>query len=410
MRIAIVGAGIGGCTLALCLHEAGFRDIHLYEAASEVRELGVGINILPHAARELCELGLGPRIDAIAVRTETLGYHNRFGQLLWEEPRGLVAGYAWPQWSVHRGHLLGVLYAAVLERLGAQCVHLGQRLSPEALDDLPGDCVIGADGVHSAVRARLMPDEGPPLWNGVTLWRGVSVTKPFLGGRRMVMAGRLSRRVILYPLRDLGPDSQLINWVVAVRTEDGRPMPRQDWSAETDPAEAAAETAGIDLDFLDIRALIASGDSALKYPMADREPLARWRNGRMTLLGDAAHPMQPNGSNGAAQAILDARVLTRELVRHARTADPLAALEAYESERLAATNAVVLANRQAGPERILDLVAERAPERFTHLGDVISNAELDAIVADYRRTAGFEPAALNARPSLAAFLDAMPTA
>lgn len=187
-------------------------------------------------------------------------------------------------------------------------------------------------------------------------------------------------------------------------------MPRQDWSAETDPAEAAAETAGIDLDFLDIRALIASGESALKYPMADREPLTRWRNGRMTLLGDAAHPMQPNGSNGAAQAILDARVLTRELVRHARTSDPLAALDAYESERLAATNAIVLANRQAGPERILDLVAERAPERFTHLGDVISNAELDAIVADYRRTAGFEPAALNARPSLAAFLDAMPTA
>lgn len=410
MRISIVGAGIGGCTLALCLHEAGFRDIQLYEAASEVRELGVGINILPHAARELCELGLEPRIDAIAVRTETLGYHNRFGQLLWEEPRGLAAGYSWPQWSVHRGHLLGVLYAAVRERLGAHCVHLGQRLVPEALDALPGDCVIGADGVHSAVRARLVPNEGPPLWNGVTLWRGVSIAKPFLGGRRMVMAGRLSRRVILYPLRDLGPDRQLINWVVAVRTEDGRPMPRQDWSAETDPAEAAAETAGIELDFLDIRALIASADSALKYPMADREPLTRWRNGRMTLLGDAAHPMQPNGSNGAAQAILDARVLTRELVRHACTDDPLAALDAYESERLAATNAVVLANRKAGPERILDLAADRAPGRFTRLSDVISNAELDAIVADYRRTAGFEPAALNARPSLAAFLDATPTA
>lgn len=410
MRISIVGAGIGGCTLALCLHEAGFRDIHLYEAAAEVRELGVGINILPHAARELCELGLGTRIDAITVRTESLGYHNRFGQILWEEPRGLAAGYAWPQWSVHRGHLLGVLYGTVLDRLGSHCVHLGQRLVPEALDNLPGDCVIGADGVHSAVRARLMPDEGPPLWNGVTLWRGVSIAKPFLGGRRMVMAGRLSRRVILYPLRDLGPDRQLINWVVAVRTEDGRPMPRQDWSAETDPSEAAAETAGIDLDFVDIRALIASGDSALKYPMADREPLRRWRKGRMTLLGDAAHPMQPNGSNGAAQAILDARVLTRELVRHARTGDPLAALDAYESERLAATNAVVLANRRAGPERILDLVADRAPGRFTRLSDVLSNAELDAIVADYRRTAGFEPAALNARPSLAAFLDATPTA
>jgi 2-polyprenyl-6-methoxyphenol hydroxylase-like FAD-dependent oxidoreductase len=411
MHITIVGAGIGGCTLALSLHEAGFRNIELYEGAQEVRELGVGINVLPHAARELCELGLEPQLNAVAVRTETLGYYNRFGQVLWEEPRGVAAGYRWPQWSIHRGHLLGVLYSAVRARLGSQRIHLGRRLAPQDLDALPGDCVIGADGVHSAVRARLVPNEGPPLWNGVTMWRGVTIAEPFLGGRRMVMAGRLSRRVILYPLRDLPDGRQLINWVVTVRTEDGRPMPRQDWSAETEPAEALAETRGIALDFVDLGALIRNCESVLKYPMADREPLTRWRNGRTTLLGDAAHPMHPNGSNGAAQAILDARVLTRALVRHARTGEPLRALDDYEQERIPATTAVVQANRRAGPERILDLVADRAPDGFARLEDVVSAHELAQIVEDYQRSAGFDPAVLNARPSLAARLDeASPTA
>jgi hypothetical protein len=402
MRIAIVGAGIGGCSLALCLHDAGFDDVELYEAADGFRELGVGINVLPHAARELTELGLGPRMDAIAVRTAELSYHNRFGQQLWIEPRGIEAGYRWPQWSVHRGHLLGVLAAAVVERLGERRIHFGARMTADDIDRIDADVVVGADGVHSAVRSLVVPGESPPLWNGVTMWRGVTVAEPFLGGRRMVMAGRLSRRVIIYPLRDLDDGRQLINWVVAVRTDDGRPMPRQDWSAETDPNEAAAETADIDLDFIDVRALIRHCEAVLKYPMADRQPIDRWRHGRVTLLGDAAHPMQPNGSNGAAQAILDARVLTRAFVDHERSGDPLAALDAYEADRIPATTAVVLANRTAGPERILDLVADRCPGRFEHLDDVVPRVELAAIVEDYRRTAGFDPAILNERPALAA--------
>lgn len=402
MRVAIVGAGIGGCALALCLHDAGFRDVVLYESATEFRELGVGINVLPHAARELSELGLAPRLDAVAIRTAELSYHNRFGQQLWFEPRGLGAGYRWPQWSIHRGLLLGVLAQAVLERLGEHCVRFDSKVIADNLDSIDADVVVGADGVHSALRGLVAPEEGPPLWNGVTMWRGVTVAPAFLGGRRMVMAGRLSRRVILYPLRNLADGNQLINWVVAVRTDDGRPMPKQDWSAETDPAEAVAETEGIDLDFVDIRALISGCESVLKYPMADRNPIDTWKSGRVTLLGDAAHPMQPNGSNGAAQAILDARVLTRELVRYEESGDKLQALVTYEAERIPATKSVVLANRAAGPERILDLVADRSPQRFERLEDVVSTAELEQIIDDYRRTAGFDPTMLNERASLTA--------
>lgn len=400
MRIAIAGAGIGGCSLALCLHDAGFGDVDLYESAPEFRELGVGINVLPHAARELTELGLGDRVDAIAVRTTELSYHNRFGQEVWFEPRGVAAGYRWPQWSVHRGHLLGVLADAVVERLGEHRVHFGERVTPDTVADIDADVVVGADGVHSALRRLIVPDESAPLWNGVTMWRGVTVAPPFLGGRRMLMAGRLSRRVILYPLQDLPDGQQLINWVVAVRTDDGRPMPPQDWSAATSTAEALDELEGIELDCVDVRSLITGCEAVLKYPMADRNPITTWRSGRVTLLGDAAHPMQPNGSNGAAQAIIDARVLTRELVRHEHANDPLIALDAYEAERIEATRAVVLANRTAGPERILDVVADRSTARFDRLDDVVPPAELAEIVENYRRTAGFDPEILNQRDSL----------
>ncbi|MEI7992905.1 MAG: FAD-dependent monooxygenase, partial [Actinomycetota bacterium] len=309
------------------------------------------------------------------------------------------------QWSVHRGHLLGVLLGAVKQRIGEHRIHLGHRVDPHGLTMIDADVIVGCDGVHSALRQLVVPGEGAPLWNGVTMWRGVTVTDTFLGGRRMVMAGRLSRRVIVYPLRDLDDGRQLVNWVVAVRTGDGRPMPKQDWTAETDPTEALAEAEGIELDFLDLQRLIGGCESVLKYPMADREPIPSWRAGRVTLLGDAAHPMQPNGSNGAAQAILDARVLARELVKHAGSATPLAALDTYEAERIPATTAVVLSNRTAGPERILDLAADRCPDRFERLEDVVSAAEVGAIVEEYQRTAGFDPDVLNNRASFHARLE-----
>jgi 2-polyprenyl-6-methoxyphenol hydroxylase-like FAD-dependent oxidoreductase len=396
VRVAIVGAGIGGCALALSLEAAGITDVVLHEAAPEVRELGVGINVLPHAARELTELGLGEQLDAIAVRTAELSYHNRLGQLIWHEQRGVNAGYRWPQWSIHRGMLLGVLYRAVLERLGPDAVRTGARLEPADVAALDADVVVGADGVHSAARRLLQPDEGPPLWNGVTMWRGVTPMEPFLGGRRMVMAGVIRRRMVIYPIHDLPDGRQLVNWVAVIATDDGRPMPAQDWSASADAAEALHEVRDIRLDLVDVEALISGCDEVLKYPMVDREPLTTWRRGNLTLLGDAAHPMYPNGSNGASQAVIDARILARELATRTSVDE---ALDAYEQLRIPATTAVVLSNRQAGPERLLDMVGERAPDGFERLEDVISPDELAAVVDDYQKMAGFAPQLLNERES-----------
>lgn len=397
VKVAVVGGGIGGCALALSLHAAGITDVDVFEATDEVRELGVGINVLPHATRELAELGVLDPVADLAVAPTELSYHNRFGQLIWCEPRGLAAGYRWPQLSVHRGALLGVLHQAAVERLGDGRFHLGRRIAAADLDHVDADVVVACDGVHSALRALIAPDEGPPLWNGVTMWRGTTVAEPFLGGRRMVMAGVLAHRMVIYPIRDLPDGRQLVNWVAEARTADGRPMPRQDWSSAVDVAEPLRWFDSFRFDWLDVPALIAGADEILCYPMVDRDPLPTWRHGRMTLLGDAAHPMYPVGSNGASQAIIDARVLARELRLQA---DVGAALAAYEAQRLPATAAVVLANRQAGPERSMEIVAERAPNGFERLEDVITHDELVAISDAYKRTAGFDPSVLNERPSL----------
>lgn len=397
MKIAIVGAGIGGCALALSLEAAGFVDITLYETAGSIRELGVGINVLPHAARELTELGLAEAMDAVAVRTGSLSYHDRFGKQIWVEPRGLDAGYQWPQWSVHRGHLLGVLHAAVMARLGPDSIVLARRITPADLDALDADVVVACDGIHSELRKLVAPDEEGPLWNGITMWRGVSVAEPFLDGRRMAMVGRLWRRTVVYPIRDLPDGRQLINWVAEERTSDSRPMPKQDWSVQGDVADPLRAFHDFTFDWLDIPGIISASEEVLAYPMCDRNPLSTWRHGNLTLLGDAAHPMYPVGSNGSSQAILDARTLAYQLATQATIGD---ALDEYEAIRLPATAAVVLANRQAGPERCMEVVAERAPNGFTDIHDIISQQELEDIVASYRTKAGFDPTVLNGRPSL----------
>jgi 5-methylphenazine-1-carboxylate 1-monooxygenase len=402
MRALVVGGGIGGLSAALCLHRRGI-EVEVFEQADGIRELGVGINLLPHAVKELSELGLLERLDMTGVRTKELIYCNRFGQRIWTEPRGLDADYAWPQFSIHRGQLQGLLYQAAAERIGEKSIHVSHRLVgfDQGADgvvahfagsaDHTGDVLIGADGIHSAVRAQLYPGEGPPGWNGHMLWRGAVEDKPFLSGRSMIIAGDLKEKVVLYPISRTAADRgrSLTNWAVWVKLGDGSTPPprREDWSRPGRLEDVLPHFAHWRFDWFDVPALMRRTPLFYEYPMCDREPLERWSFERVTLLGDAAHPMYPVGSNGAAQAILDACCLARMLGSHG---DVAGALRAYEAERLPAANQVVLSNRRMGPERVIDIVAERAPTGFERLEDVISHDELLGIAMQYRKVAGFE--------------------
>ena len=405
--------------LALSLHHAGLHDIEMFESASSVRELGVGINVLPHATRELAELGLLDDLYAAGIPTAELAYYSKHGQRIWSEPRGLAAGYKWPQFSIHRGELLGLLHRAVVQRLGPEPVHTGHHLAnfggsrrdgpvwAEFVDRasgaprarVEGDLLVGCDGIHSVVRQSLFPDEGPPKWNGITMFRAFTIGEPFLSGRTMLMAGHLARRIVVYPIsrRHEEQGKAMINWVGEFKNAPDQPMPMQDWEHTARLEEVLEPFASYVFDVLDVPALIRGAEAIYQYPMVDRDPLPTWNFGRVTLLGDAAHPMYPIGSNGASQAIVDARTLARELALQPTIEK---AIEAYDTERRPKTAAVVLANRQVGPERCMEIVEQRAPDGFTNLDDVVSREELDGISADYRRTAGFDPDVLNNRPTL----------
>ncbi len=399
MQVLIAGGGVGGLTLALSLHERGI-PCRVFEAAGEVKPLGVGINTLPHAIRELAALGLLPALDAVAVRTRELRYLNRFGQEIWVEPRGTWAGHDVPQFSIHRGHLHEALWQAAQQRLGTGALVTGARFAGAAQDGsgvtarfadgriARGEVLVGADGIHSVLRAALHPDDGGIRWNGIQMWRGAVDWPEFEGGDTMIVAGDMKEKLVLYPIAaGSKPGRRLTNWVVCAQIGDaGRPPPRrEDWSRPGRLAEVLPHVARFRIPFLDVEALVRATPEFWEYPMCDRDPLPWWTRGRVTLLGDAAHPMYPVGSNGASQAVLDARCLAALLAE----GDPVAALAAYEAERLPKTAEIVRSNRKGGPERVVDVVSELAPDGFARLEDVITREELAAIAGGYARMAGF---------------------
>ena len=415
MHVLIVGGGIGGLATALSLHDVGV-PCTVFEQVRELRELGVGINTLPHAIKELAALGLLPELDRAGIRTRELIYANRFGQVVWRELRGTDAGFDTPQFSIHRGKLHGVLLEAVRTRLGPDAVRTGCRLASfverddrvvvrfeqreagEALE-VAGDALVGADGIHSSVRATFYPDEGPPVWNGMMLWRGAADWPVYVDGRTMVISGGMGQKFVYYPIHadPAEPQRRLTNWAVMARISDGSGAPprREDWNREGswDEVEPFVRDR-FRLDFVDPLALIRATGTFYEYPMCDRDPLPRWSFGRATLLGDAAHPMYPVGSNGASQAVLDARALARYLARGGGVVDALAA---YDAERRPMTAEIVLNNRKGGPERVIDVLEERAPDGFTDLDAVASHAEREAIVRGYASMSGFAREQVNAR-------------
>ena len=416
MEVMIIGGGIGGLATALSLHAAGI-PARVFESVPEIRPLGVGINLLPHAVRELTELGLQDTLAETAIATESLTYFSKRGRRIWREPRGLDAGYNWPQFSIHRGELQMMLLQAARERLGADRILTGRHLSrfeqdadgvtawfvgpgdDEPSESRRADVMVAADGIHSAVRRHYHSDEGPPKWNGAILWRATTEAEPFVGGASMIMAGHQAQKFVAYPISRSAADRgrSLVNWIAELRFDDRDLLRREDWNRPGRLEDFLPAFEPWRFDWLDVPALIRGADAVYEFPMVDRDPLSRWSDGRVTLLGDAAHPMYPIGSNGASQAIVDARVLAHAL---ATAPDPVQALHRYEEARLPATARIVLANRGNGPEQVMQIVEDRAPDGFDRLDDVITTEELQSVARAYKQVAGFSRDDLNTRPSL----------
>lgn len=420
-NILIAGAGIGGLTTALALQAAGFTNINIYEAASQLTTLGVGINVQPSAVLILRNLGLLDALEKTAIKTQELNFYNRHGNPILSEPRGESAGYAIPQFSIHRGEFQMLLLSAVKERLGEGCIHLNSALtgfeqnensitahfaqrnleSTVLSESIKGDILIAADGINSTARKLLYPNEGPPRFSGRMLWRGCLERDPYLTGASMVWAGHADQKFIAYPIsqRSANNGKSLVNWIAELRIRSKEELeldktpPKTDWTKTVDKNVFQGPFENWRCGGLEMKDLIESTEKVFEFPMSDRDPVERWTFGRLTLLGDAAHAMYPIGSNGASQAIIDAEFLAKCF---SQTPDELpAALKQYQEERLPATAKIVMVNRANGPDHVLQLAEERAPDGFENIYNVIPKEELEGIGKAYKAVAGFERDAVN---------------
>lgn len=425
-KIVIVGAGIGGLVTALQLHANGFRNIHIFEAASQLTTLGVGINVQPHAILVLRDLGLLPALQNTGIETQELNYYDRFGNAIISEPRGKFAGYDVPQFSIHRGQMQMLLLDTVYERLGESRVHLNHALDsfehhedptrkvlvrfvkrksaePAEVPEMEADLVVAADGINSTVRRILYPNEGPPRFSGRMLWRGCLEREPYLTSGSMVWSGHSNQKFIAYPIsrqsQKSNPPRSLVNWIAELRIRDENDpdliAPKTDWTLSVPKEKFANRFSDWNFDFLNVPDLIDKTPKVFEFPMCDRDPIDRWSYGRLTLLGDAAHPMYPIGSNGASQAILDAASLTRNLLACQSLEDIPSALQAYQNDRLPVTAKIVMANRGNGPDHVMQVAYERAPNGFKDIHDIISSDELEKIGLVYKSIAGFEVEKVN---------------
>ncbi|MEQ8335266.1 flavin-dependent oxidoreductase [Nisaea sp.] len=395
--VVIAGAGIGGLTAALCLHERGF-PVRVFEAVAEIRPLGVGINVMPHASAVLHGLGLANALDEIAVRTRCIEYRTKYGHLIQSDPRNVDAGFSAPQYSIHRGELQSLLLKEVRDRLGVDAMVSGKAVARFEQDErvvtvrfTDGECVecdvlIGADGLHSAVRAQIHPDEGPLHYEGTMMWRGAVATPPIGDGRTMVIAGDHDVKFVTYPISEQArrAGGALTNWVAELRRDRPRHIQDADWTRQSS-REFIDAFRDFVLEDMDVAGLMEKTGTITEFPMIDRDPVAFWTVGRVTLLGDAAHPMYPIGANGASQAIIDARSLADRLAEQPGPAGLLA----YEAQRRPATTEVVLSNRGAGPEKVLDIAAARVKGPNDRIEDLITPEELEDVAAGYRKIAGF---------------------
>ncbi len=407
MTVLIAGGGIAGLSLGLTLHQIGV-PFRIFEATETIQPMGVGINLQPNAVRELLDLDLGDQLEEIGVRTRQYGFYSKLGKTIWEEPRGLWAGYAWPQYSVHRGALQMMLYDALLQRAGPDCVETGARavgfetgkdaiLLLENGQRETGQFLIGADGIHSAIRAQMNPDEGEPIWNGRVLWRATTRVPEYFGGAAMVMIGHDDLRLVAYPISQTDSEGMAtINWIAEKRFPLDATWKKEDWNRAADINDFLPDFRDWSFDWIDVPNLIQGAEVIYEYPMVDRDALPRWTQDCVTLIGDAAHPTYPVGSNGASQAIIDARVIGAKFLEHGLAPQ---ALQSYEDDVRPVTTGVGKANRAGGgPDGVLQRVEDLCGGEFDDIDDVIPRAELAAHAEKYKSIAGFSIAELNTRP------------
>lgn len=408
--VLIAGGGIGGLATALTLHQIGVPCL-IFEAVEQLRPLGVGINLQPNAVRELYDMGLDDKtLETVGVRCREWALVGLKGNDIYSERRGLEAGYGWPQFSVHRGELHMLLYRTVLDRLGADAFRPGHRVTGYRSHaggvtlhverggepfEVEGSLLIGADGIHSVVRAQMHPTQPPIHWGGAIMWRGTSPGVPVRSGASFVGLGSNRQRVVFYPITPPDPDTGLatINWIAEITVDSSEGWTRGDWNKRVAAAEVVQHFEGWDFGWLNVPEMVRASDEVLEYPMIDRDPVPTWRDGKVALLGDAAHPMYPTGSNGATQAIVDARVLGRAMLEDGVTE---AALARYDDDLCEEISAVVLRNRGAGPFGILNIVDERCGSVFENIDDVMSKAEMTEFMAGYKQAAGYAVESLNA--------------
>jgi len=412
MTVLIAGGGIAGLTMALTCHQIGV-PVQVLESARTLAPLGVGINLQPNAVRELIDLGLSDELPKIGIEATEWALVGRNGNDVWAEPRGRSAGYNWPQYSVHRGQLQMLLYRTAIERLGPDAVTTASRVTAYHNDangvqvtvdhrdgthhQIACDLLIGADGLHSAVRAQMHPDQPEPQWGGAVLWRGATPGPPIRSGAAFTMVGTLEQRFIHYPISQVDPSTglQMQNWIAELSFDPTQGWRKGDWNRQVDIDTFLPAFEGWDFDWLDIPALVRGAPTVWEFPMVDREPASHWIDGRTCLIGDAAHVMYPVGSNGASQAIVDARVLGAKFLEHGVTPD---ALHAFQDQLLEPMSALVLRNRGNGPIGILGVVDERCGGVFDDIDQVIPRPEIEAFMANYKAAAGFAIEALNQAP------------
>ncbi|AMN42557.1 flavin-dependent oxidoreductase [Rhodoplanes sp. Z2-YC6860] len=409
--VIIAGGGIGGLAAALTLHQIGVPCV-VFEAVREMRPLGVGINMQPNAVRELYDLGFtAADLDRVGLPAKEWALVGLNGNNVYSEPRGLLAGYSWPQYAVHRGHFHMLLHDRLKERAGAEVLRLGSRVTGyrknsdgsvtafiEQIDgrtsDVTGALLIGADGIHSAVRAQMHPNQPPIHWGGAVMWRGTTWGKPIRTGSSFVGLGTHRQRVVFYPISHPDPATGLsmINWIAEVTMDNSDGWKQSGWFRQVQTSDFAHHFDGWVWDWLDVPKMLRGADSVFENPMIDRDPIPTWQDGPVLLMGDAAHPMYPTGSNGGSQAIVDARVLGACMVEHGVTS---AALEAFDKKQCGPISQVVLRNRGAGPFGLLNMVDERCGGTFDNIDDVIPAKERAEFMAGYKAAAGFAIEALN---------------